>query len=65
MLDRDGVANVTHAVANPTDAIAHTSTARSPPGLIHRKPPCLALGEAQYSNANIWLTSTRSTGHFA
>src|SRR5690349_9828805 len=43
----------------------HSSTANIPPGLTHRKPPVFAFGDAQYRIANIRLTSTISTGHFA
>src|SRR5919112_4228597 len=52
-------------MANAAEARIHSTTAKTPPGLIHGKPPVLAFGDAQYRTANIRLTRTTSTGHLA
>jgi hypothetical protein len=51
--------------AKSPDAASHSSTARMLPGLIQRRPPSRAFGDAQYSSENSRLTSSTRTGHLA
>ena len=54
-----------HVQREQAEATTQIATANRPPALIHGNRPCFTFGEAQYRIANMKLTTSSSTGHFA